>query len=160
MVARGAAILGDHWTPLLLRDLAFGITKFDQLQADLGLSRNVLAQRLRRMVDDGLVERQAYQHNPKRFDYELTAKGRDLVKVVLSLWSFAQTWLSSESDVPLVLVHECGHEAAIVQACGHCGGEVSRDNSVAVRGPGYVPGYFSELDSRLDALEARPRATS
>ena len=63
-IARTVDVVGERWTPMILRDLVLGVTRFDDIQRDLGVARNVLAARLDALVQDGILERQAYQDNP------------------------------------------------------------------------------------------------
>lgn len=77
-IARTLEIVGERWTLLIVRDAFRGIRRFDDLQESLGISRNVLAERLARLVDEGVLERVRYQERPERFEYVLTAKGREL----------------------------------------------------------------------------------
>jgi DNA-binding HxlR family transcriptional regulator len=84
-LARSLEVIGDWWTPLILRDLYLGVTRFDDLVLDLGISRNLLASRLRALVANGLVERRRYQEHPPRFDHVLSEAGRELVPVLLAL---------------------------------------------------------------------------
>src|SRR5262249_3572653 len=74
-IARTMAVVGEPWTPLILRDVVFGITKFDELQRDLGVATNILTDRLTTLVEHGLLTRTAYQRRPLRYRYELTDKG-------------------------------------------------------------------------------------
>lgn len=92
-IARTTDLLGDWWTPLLLRELVLGKTRFAELQEELDISKAVLTQRLRRLEDEGVVERRSYQNRPVRHDYVLTAKGRALWDVLLTMWQFGDDWL-------------------------------------------------------------------
>jgi DNA-binding HxlR family transcriptional regulator len=91
-IARTLEVAGEWWTPLILRDIALGITRFDDLQRDLGISRKVLTQRLDTLVAGGVLERQPYQQHPPRHQYLLTAKGRDLVPVLFALMAWGDRW--------------------------------------------------------------------
>src|SRR5919112_1114607 len=84
-IARALEVLGDRWTLLVIRDAFLGLRRFDDFQRDLGIARNVLADRLGRLVDEGILERHAYQERPERFEYRLTEKGADLWPVLISL---------------------------------------------------------------------------
>ena len=77
-IARTLEIVGERWTLLIVRDAFRGIRRFDDFQANLGVSRNVLTERLARLVEAGVLERVRYQERPERFEYVLTAKGREL----------------------------------------------------------------------------------
>ncbi len=77
-VARSLSVIGDRWTLLILRDVFLGLSRFDQFQASLGVTRHVLSERLARLVEAGVLEKRAYSDRPKRYDYVLTERGRDL----------------------------------------------------------------------------------
>ncbi|MFF7890246.1 winged helix-turn-helix transcriptional regulator [Streptomyces sp. NPDC020794] len=82
-IARTMDLLGDWWTPLVLREAFYGIRRFDAFQESLGIARNTLTDRLRRLVEEGLLEKRPYQTEPVRHDYVLTEKGRDFYGVLL-----------------------------------------------------------------------------
>lgn len=77
-IARALEIVGERWTLLIVRDAFRGIRRFDDFQENLGISRNVLTERLARLVEEGVLERVRYQERPERFEYVLTPKGREL----------------------------------------------------------------------------------
>jgi DNA-binding HxlR family transcriptional regulator len=77
-IARALEIVGERWTLLIVRDVLDGIGRFDELQANLGVARNVLAERLNRLVAEGVLERKRYCERPPRYEYRLTPKGREL----------------------------------------------------------------------------------
>jgi len=87
-VARGLTRVGDAWSMLILRDLGLGLTRFDQLRASLGIAPNILTQRLRALVEAGLLEKRRYSERPPRDEYVLTEAGRDFLPVlhVLGEW--------------------------------------------------------------------------
>src|SRR5215813_1874676 len=84
-MARSLEVMGDWWTPLILRDLHLGLSRFDELAEDLAISRNLLTTRLAALVKHGIVERRRYSEHPPRDAYVLTAAGRDLVPVLMAL---------------------------------------------------------------------------
>lgn len=96
-VARTTDLLGDWWTPIVLRDLCFGVHRFSDLQERNGISRAVLAQRLRRLETEQVVERRRYHEHPPRDEYHLTDKGRALWDVVASMWRFGDDWMFDTS---------------------------------------------------------------
>src|SRR5436305_5357242 len=81
-VAQALEVVGEWWSLLIVRDVFLGVTRFDDFQQRLGISRNVLNQRLRRLVEQGVLFKVPYSERPPRFDYELTEKGRDLWPVL------------------------------------------------------------------------------
>src|ERR1700681_3969412 len=103
-IAKTFDIVGEPWTPLILRDVWLGLRRFDQIQADLGISRNVLAKRLDVLVERGIVERQRYQDGPPRYDYVLTEQGRELCPPLLALMAWGDRFAAA-ADGPPVHVH-------------------------------------------------------
>ena len=93
-VARALEVLGDRWTLLVIRDAFLGVRRFDDFQRDLGVARNVLSDRLQRLVDEGLLERVRYQERPERFEYRLSDKGIDLWPTIITLMITAHSLLS------------------------------------------------------------------
>ena len=99
-IARVTDLFGDWWTPLVLRDAMFGITRFDDFQRELGVSRAVLSQRLSRLVDEGLMEKVPYQHHPPRHDYVLTERGRASWSVLVAMWRYGADHLWPDGEGP------------------------------------------------------------
>src|SRR5262249_8199804 len=104
-IARTLEVVGEWWTLLILRDAFLGIGRFDDFQRRLGIARNVLTDRLQRLVEHGILERHRYQERPERFEYRLTAKGQDLHPVILSLLRWGDRWTAGEEGPPLLLEH-------------------------------------------------------
>ena len=120
-VAQSLEIVGEWWSLLVVRDCFLGIRRFEEFQRHLGIARNVLTERLQRLVDEGVLERRAYQTNPERFEYRLTEKGFDLYPVIVALMRWGDKW-ANDGDGPVVLTHKaCGHEGAPVLTCVECG---------------------------------------
>src|SRR5207248_4713724 len=108
-IARTLAVLGEPWTPLILRDIVFGLTKFDELQRDLGVATNILADRLSTLVEHGLLTREPYRTRPVRYRYELTDKGADVVPLLLALLPWGDRWTAGPAGPPVTMVHHgCG----------------------------------------------------
>jgi DNA-binding HxlR family transcriptional regulator len=102
-MARTADLLGDWWTPLVLRELLLGCRRFGDLQHRLGINRSLLSERLRRLESEGVVTRQRYHDHPPRHTYEPTDKGRALWDVLGVMWAYGNEWLFDEpSPVDLV----------------------------------------------------------
>lgn len=107
-VARTAQIIGNKWTPLILRDLADGHMRFSQLERSLkGISPKTLSERLRKLEESSVVKRTCYAEVPPRVEYELTDKGHALLPVIESMREFGAVWIEDdncvESDSPAVL---------------------------------------------------------
>jgi DNA-binding HxlR family transcriptional regulator len=119
-VARTLSVVGDRWTLLILRDAFLGARRFEEFGA-VGLTRHRLADRLRRLVQEGVLDRTPYQDRPRRFEYRLTEKGRDLYPVVVSLVRWGDRWMAGDDGPPVELVHrDCGHVVMPELSCPHC----------------------------------------
>ena len=136
-VARTLEVLGDRWTFLILREIFFGVHRFDLFQKNLGIARNILADRLKRLVAQDILERQQYQEHPPRYEYRLTERGRDLYGIILGVIRWGDRWLDDGAGAPLLLHHvSCGHDLTSVTACAHCGEEVKPQDGTYRDGPG------------------------
>lgn len=150
-VARTLDIIGDRWTPLVLRDVALGVSRFAAIQRDLGISRKVLAQRLQHLVDHDVLDRVPYQENPVRHDYVLTEKGRDLAMVLIAIQSFGDKWTFGPVGPPLQWKHlGCGEVTGVVNSCAHCGEEVKVGDAVPIKGPSFEVEDAPELSAAID----------
>jgi len=95
-IARTAEIISGKWTLLIIRDLASGVKRFNQLERSLhGISPKTLSERLRSLEEEGIITRQTFAEVPPRVEYSLTEKGRDLVDVIESMRSYGKRWLCS-----------------------------------------------------------------
>ena len=95
-VARTVSVIGDRWTLLIIRDVLLGLHRFDELQESLGIARNVLTDRLNRLVDEGVLERVLYSERPERYEYQLTKKGLDLNIALTALRQWGDDYLSEK----------------------------------------------------------------
>jgi DNA-binding HxlR family transcriptional regulator/peroxiredoxin len=98
-VAQAAAVVGDWWSLLLVRETARGRHRFDELQHELDISRKVLTERLVHLVDSGVLEKVPYQQGPVRHEYRLTAAGRALLPVLVSMQDWADRWLLGDGTL-------------------------------------------------------------
>jgi len=154
-VAQCLEVVGEWWSMLIVRDLFLGVTRFEDFAERLGISRNILNQRLDRLVETGVVDRVPYCEHPVRFDYRLTEKGRDLWPVLTAMRQWGDRWEAPEGP-RLELVHNgCGHVAQVVGMCSECGERVERSDLHAVNGPGHHPGPGGRADGAL-IVTARP----
>ena len=135
-VAQCLEAVGEWWSMLIVRDAFLGVTRFDQFQERLGISRNVLNQRLAHLVEVGVLEKTAYTDHPPRYDYRLTGKGRDLWPVLTSMREWGDKH-AAPAGPPVEIVHEaCGQVSHAVMACSECGQPMASRDSRAVPGPG------------------------
>ena len=118
-------MVGEWWTPLILRDIAYGLQRFGEIQADLGISANVLSDRLEGLLAEGILDRHLYQRRPERHDYRLTQKGSELIPALLALMSWGDRWKWPDGSGPVRVEHgDCGHEVSVEVRCPHCDREV------------------------------------
>jgi DNA-binding HxlR family transcriptional regulator len=135
-IARALEVVGERWTLLILRDVRLGLRRFDDLQADLGIARNVLASRLERLVADGILEKRKYSERPARYEYVLTDKGDDLWPVTFELLRWGDRYAAPEGP-PTVLTHKgCGGAVGERRICERCGAELGGRDVWAEPGPG------------------------
>lgn len=136
-VAQSLEVIGEWWTLLILRDAFLGVRRFDDFVARLGISRNILTNRLDTLVDAGVLERRAYDEARGRYDYLLTDKGRALWPVLTALRQWGDEWVVGAGNEPLLLEHRsCGHRTTAVLTCDSCGEELDGRSVRAIRGPG------------------------
>ena len=139
-VAQCLEVVGEWWSLLIVRDAFLGVTRFDDFQARLGISRNTLNQRLFRLVDNGVLKRIQYQDRPPRSEYRLTDKGRDLWHVVTAMRQWGDRWAAPDGP-PLRIRHtSCGHVVKSVSVCSHCGEHLELRDVTALPGPGALEG--------------------
>ena len=121
-VARALEVLGDRWTLLVIRDAFLGVRRFDDFQRNLGVARNVLSDRLQRLVDEGLLERRRYQERPERFEYRLSDKGIDLWPTIITLMKWGDRYYAPSEGAPRTVRHrDCGGEVTGHLTCDRCG---------------------------------------
>jgi DNA-binding HxlR family transcriptional regulator len=136
-IARTLEVAGEPWSPLILRDVFVGITRFDDIQQDLGISRKVLAERLRHLVAHGVLERRPYSERPPRHDYVLTDKGRELADVLLAITAWGDRWTAGEAGPPVLIRHRaCGELTHAELRCAHCGEPIGVADVDVTPGPG------------------------
>ena len=147
-VAQALEIVGEWWTLLIIRDCFMGVTRFSDFQEDLGIARNVLATRLDRLVEAGVLVQVPYQQHPLRHDYKLTEKGRDLWHLLTALRQWGDRWEAPDGP-PVQLVHRtCGNIASAEPVCSECGEPMDPFNVRAVAGPGDTDGSFARRVER------------
>jgi DNA-binding HxlR family transcriptional regulator len=136
-VARTLSVIGDRWTLLIVRDTFLGLRRFEDFRRDLRLTRHRLAARLRKLVDDGILERVLYHERPRRFEYRLTEKGIDLYPVVVALLRWGDRWMVDSDGPPIELLHRnCGSHVMPVLTCPACKEEVNARTMSARLGRG------------------------
>jgi DNA-binding HxlR family transcriptional regulator len=128
-IARALDVFGDRWTLLVLREAFFGTRRYEDFRKRLGIARNILADRLDRLVEAGILERRRYSERPPRDEYRLTPKGLDLNHVFLALKAWGDHWTADPQALPAVTRHvDCGEIFDAVPVCSYCGEEVHARN--------------------------------
>jgi DNA-binding HxlR family transcriptional regulator len=136
-VARTLELVGERWTLLIIRDAFLGVRRFGDFADRLGIARNVLQDRLERLVTAGVLERVPYQERPLRHEYRLTEMGRDMWPSIVALLQFGDKHLAGEDGVPMLLLHrDCGGEMDERRVCRTCGKPIELRDVEPVRGPG------------------------
>jgi DNA-binding HxlR family transcriptional regulator len=136
-VAQSLEIIGEWWTLLILRDSFLGIRRFDDFVKRLGISRNVLADRLDKLVDADILTRHPYDEARGRYDYLLTEKGRALWPVIVTLRQWGDEWIRGAGNEPLLLEHRHhGHTTTAQLTCDVCGERLDARSVRAINGPG------------------------
>ena len=135
-IARSLEVIGEWWTLLILRDAFFGITRFEEFQERLGIARNVLATRLDTLVEHGVLERRPYDLRP-RYEYHLTAKGAELVDLLMVMVGWGDKWLAGDPGPPVLYRHHaCGEISSVELRCAHCGEPMHAGDIDLLPGPG------------------------
>jgi len=135
-IARTLELVGERWTLLIIRDALLGVRRFDQFLTSLGIARNVLSDRLDRLVESGILERTQYQERPVRWEYNLTDPGRELALPVLALMQWGDRHLAGPDGPPRLVRHTiCGGGVAQQHLCTNCGPVPGAELAI-VAGPG------------------------
>ncbi|MBW5423718.1 transcriptional regulator [Streptomyces sp. BG9H] len=130
-IADTLALVGEKYSLLVLREVCLGNERFDQLVRNIGAPRDILATRLRRLVEAGVLEKVAYSERPRRFRYRPTRAGLELEPVLMTLMAWGDRHLRGDDGRPMVLEHSCGHELVPVVTCSVCGDAVEHDDLTA-----------------------------
>jgi DNA-binding HxlR family transcriptional regulator len=137
-VAQCLEVVGEWWSLLILRDAFLGVRRFDDFQQRLGISRNILGQRLARLVEAGVLVKVPYDERPPRFEYRLSDKGRDLWPVITTMRQWGDKHAAPDGP-PVQMIHEsCGEISELHLVCSACGEAIGVRDIRAVPGPGAV----------------------
>jgi DNA-binding HxlR family transcriptional regulator len=136
-IARTLEILGERWTLLVIRDVFNGRRRFDQIQENLGVARNVLSTRLALLVEEEILEKRAYQERPPRYEYFLTEKGLDLWPVMVSMLHWGDAHLAEPAGPPMLIRHKgCTGIVDDRGYCQSCGERLTARDAYTEYGPG------------------------
>lgn len=136
-VARTLAVIGDRWSMLIIRDTFLGTRRFEDFCRQLGISRPALTDRLRKLQQQGVLEKQPYQNRPPRFEYRLTEKGLDLYPIIMTMARWGDKWQDDGNGPPLEYKHlSCGHKTQPVMCCSECEQPLQAKEVLPQVGPG------------------------
>jgi DNA-binding HxlR family transcriptional regulator len=153
-IARSLEVLGERWTLLIVRDVLLGLRRFDDFQRSLGVARNVLTDRLSRLVEAGVLERLPYQERPLRHEYQLTPMGRELAVPVIGLMHWGDRHLAGPDGPPRLTRHrDCGGTLQAALICTACGQPVAGADMEVLPGPGLNPRHHT-----MATMDDRPPA--
>lgn len=139
-IARSLAIIGERWSLLIIREAVMGSTRFDEFQARLGIARNILNARLLSLVKDGILERQPSSNNARVHHYRLTAKGRDLLPILVSIMQWGDRWIHKDIGAPIVLRdRKSGADVEMLSVATAHGNPIQFDDLIITAGPGATP---------------------
>lgn len=137
-----ADVIGDRWTGLIVAALFFGLRRYDEIGAAIGIATNILSHRLKLLVSTGIVTREVFQRKPMRYEYLLTDKGRDLYGHTLMMHQWADKWVMGSRGSPLLLTHKsCGKPLRGIVVCSECSEELT---------PGTVSLDFDKDEQELE----------
>jgi len=149
-IARTLEVLGERWTLLIVRDAMLGLRRFDEFQHSLGIARNVLTDRLKLLVEAGVLERIEYQKRPPRFEYRLTAVGLELCTPVIGLMHWGDRHRAGPDGLPrLTRHHACGGQLHAELVCEECGATVTATDLDLQPGPGLRADPVAAVSSRV-----------
>lgn len=128
-------IVGEWWTVLILHDCFDGYSRFDEFQANIGLSSSMLTSRLKSLVEAGILERKRYQEHPPRYEYVLTDLGRSLRPVLVALAAWRNAQLAPQERAMILVDARTGHEVEPVVVDAATGERVDGPQYVYAAGP-------------------------
>ncbi|GAB3974459.1 helix-turn-helix domain-containing protein [Actinoallomurus acanthiterrae] len=131
-IANALAVIGERWSLLVLREILLGERRFDGIARNTGASRDILAARLRTLVEAGVLEKRPYEEHPPRYEYVPTEAGHALQPILLNLMDWGDRYVT-DGPAPTVWRHSCGSEFHPRTVCAHCGGPATEEEMRAVR---------------------------
>ena len=136
-IAGALEVVGERWSLLIVRDVLLGLRRFDELQANLGIARNVLQTRLERLIETGVLEKRRYSERPPRHEYRLTEKGLELWPTVMALMRWGDRHAAPPGGPPVLVTHrDCGGAMDDHRLCSRCGTRLGPRDVQAAPGPG------------------------
>jgi DNA-binding HxlR family transcriptional regulator len=158
-IASALEVVGERWSLLVVRNVMLGLRRFDEIQANLGIARNVLQARLTRLLENGVLEKRLYQERPPRYEYRLTEKGLDLWPTIVALMQWGDRHALAAGGPPVLLEHrDCGGAVDEHRVCAACGARLGVRDVIARAGPGAEPEH--PLLMRLAVRHGTPDQSS
>lgn len=146
-IARTLSVIGDRWTMLILRNAFLGARRFESFQQNLGVTRHVLSERLKRLVEHDILEKRPYTDRQERFEYCLTEKGLALYPVLMSMATWADQWMDEGLGRPVQFIHKtCGHSIQPHLVCNECGDAIHAKDIKAIPTQVYVDALAAQSD--------------
>jgi DNA-binding HxlR family transcriptional regulator len=141
-IAGALEVVGERWSLLIVRNVMLGLRRFDEIQENLGIARNVLQTRLTRLIDHGVLEKRLYQEHPPRYEYRLAEKGLDLWPTIVALMQWGDRYAAPPEGPAVLLEHRgCGGPVDEHRVCERCGTKLSVRDARALPGPGAPPNH-------------------
>ncbi len=136
-IAHVLECLGEGWSMLIIREAFFGIRRFEDFQSHLGIARNILTARLKKLVANGILERVPIKPGAKRHQYQLTTKGKELMPMLIALTQWGDRWIYGEGNEPVVFRdRELGEPIAPICVCNSRGKPLKPREIMPTPGPG------------------------
>jgi DNA-binding HxlR family transcriptional regulator len=147
-IANSLEVIGERWSLLIVRDVFNGNRRFGEMQASLGVARNVLSARLQRLVEEDILERRRYQESPDRYEYFLTEKGLELWPTLIALLNWGDRYSPSPGGAPKIILHKvCGGHVSDRGVCEKCGETLHARDAIQVPGPGRAAALAAAADA-------------
>ncbi len=156
-VAQALEVIGEWWSLLIIRDAFRGLRRFEAFQASLGIARNMLSRRLKALVAAGILEKRPYSERPRRYEYRLTQKGRELMPVMVALMIWGNRWTAPAAGPTVLLVDRATGEP-IEPHLSLAGSKLRHDAVNLVAGPGAGPETRAAFALMRAALRERKAA--
>jgi DNA-binding HxlR family transcriptional regulator len=138
-IAQCLEVVGEWWSLLIIREAFLGVRRFDDFAERLGISRNILTLRLKRLTENEILRRVRYSEHPPRAEYRLTDKGRDLWHVLTAMRQWGDAWAAPDGPPVLTEHVRCGSLTQAVAVCSACGEPLDPREMHVLPGPGAGP---------------------
>ncbi|WP_214412711.1 winged helix-turn-helix transcriptional regulator [Sphaerisporangium fuscum] len=131
-IANALGVIGERWSLLAMREIMLGERRFDQIARNTGASRDILATRLRKLVEAGVLEKRQYERHPPRYEYVPTEAGRALHPILLNLMEWGDRYVT-DGPAPTAWRHSCGAEFHPKTVCADCAEPLTESDITTIR---------------------------